>query len=109
MFFPGAEAVRAPAPRLLGRGPAALFPLTDGGQHEAPRLAEDRLEHGLLRREVVVDEAVGDTGLLRDVADARVVVALAREDAHGGVEDQPSLVLRGACHSRGSLRGTIGR
>jgi len=61
----------------------------------------------------VGDEAVGDTGLLRDVADARVVVDLAREldlareHAHRGVEDQPSLVLRGACRGRPSLRGTL--
>ena len=55
-------------------------------------LAEDRFEHGVLRAEVVVDEAVGDAGLLRDVADARGLVALRREDAHGRVEDLPLLV-----------------
>ena len=34
-----------------------------------------------------------DPGLLRDVAHARGVVALAREDANGSLEDQPPLLL----------------
>ena len=54
----------------------------------APGVAEHRLEHLLLRGEVVVEQPVGDARLLGDVADAAVVVARAREDAHGGVEDQ---------------------
>ena len=42
--------------------------------------------------EVVVDEPVGDAGLVGDVRHAAGVEALAREHAHGGVEDQPPLV-----------------
>jgi len=36
----------------------------------APGLAEDRLENLVLRAEVVVEQAVRDAGLLRDVTDA---------------------------------------
>ena len=59
----------------------------------APRLAEDRLEQLFLRTEVVVEQTVRDTGFLGDVADPAGVVALARKDAHGSVEDEPTLVL----------------
>jgi hypothetical protein len=36
---------------------------------------------------------VRDAGLLRDIADTARVVALARENAHGRVEDESPLVL----------------
>ena len=62
-------------------------------EHVAPRVAEDRLEHLVLRLEVVVEQAVRDARLLGDVADAARVVAAAREDADGGVEDLPPLLL----------------
>jgi hypothetical protein len=39
----------------------------------------------------VVEEAVRDPRFFRDVADARGVVALGREDAHGCVEDDAAL------------------
>ena len=65
------------------------------GLEQLPRLAEDRLEHLFLRAEVVIEQPVRDARLLGDVADARGVVALAREDADGRVEDQPALLLRG--------------
>ena len=41
----------------------------------------------------MVEQAVRDACLLRDVADAGGVVAVAREDAHGGVEDEAALLL----------------
>jgi hypothetical protein len=36
---------------------------------------------------------VRDTGFLGDVTDPAGVVALARKDAHGRVENEPTLVL----------------
>ena len=78
------------------RSRARLVRLLDGAhgvEHVAPRLAEDRLEQLFLRTEVVVEQPVRDTRFLGDVADAAGVVALAREDAHGRVEDEPPLVL----------------
>ena len=64
-------------------------------EHVAPRVPEDRLEHLVLRAEVVVEQPVRDAGLLGDVTDAAVVIAAAREDPHGGVEEQPALLLLG--------------
>ena len=64
-----------------------------GVEHVAPRLAEDRLEQLFLRAEVVVEQTVRDARLFGDVTDAAGVVALAREDAHGRVENEPTLVL----------------
>ncbi len=61
---------------------------------DRPVLAEDRLEHLVLRGEVVVEQAVRDAGLLGDVAHARRVEALVREHAHGGVENDAPLLLR---------------
>src|SRR5205823_14471657 len=80
-------------PELLGSALARVLGDGDGRQEPAPLLAEDRLEHGLLRPEVVVDEAVRDAGLLRHVPDRRSLVALAREHAHRGVEDRLPLVV----------------
>ena len=58
-----------------------------------PVLAEDGLEHCLLRREVVVEETVRDARLLGDVADPRAVVAAAREYAHSRGENRPPTVF----------------
>ena len=55
---------------------------------------EDRLEHRVLRVEVVVEEPVRDAGLLGDVADPARVESLAREHANGGVEDLTPLFLQ---------------
>ena len=63
-------------------------------QH-VPALEEEGVEHLVLGAEVVVDEAVGDARLVGDVRDAAAVEALAREHAHGGVEDLAALVGRG--------------
>ncbi len=56
-------------------------------------LAEDRLEHLLLRGEVVVEEAVRDTGFAGDVTDARAVVAASGKDAYGRIEDELALLF----------------
>src|SRR6266478_119169 len=44
-------------------------------------------EDVVLGPEVEIDGAGGDAGLARDVGDAGVVVALPREDPHGGLDD----------------------
>jgi alpha-methylacyl-CoA racemase len=62
----------------------------------APVLAEDRLEHLVLRREVVVEQAVRDTRLLGDVPDPGGVEPAPREHEHGGVEDPLTRLLRSA-------------
>ena len=49
----------------------------------------------------MVEQAVGDAGLLRDVADAGGVVALAGEDAYGGCQDEAPLFRLGT--------GTLGQ
>src|SRR6476469_1028250 len=90
---PGAQDDLDDERELLGRRLTSLLRERDGREQPPPRLAEDRLEHCLLRPVVVVDESVGDTGLLRDVADRRCLVALPREDADRGVEDLPALVV----------------
>src|SRR5207245_153880 len=51
-------------------------------------LAEERDEDVVLGLEVEVDRAARDSCLARDVRDARVVVAVAREDADRGVDDR---------------------
>ena len=79
--------------QLLARRLVGLLDPAERLEHVAPRVAEDRLEHLVLRLEVVVEEAVRDAGLLGDVADAARVVAAAREHADGGVEDLPPLLL----------------
>ena len=62
-------------------------------QHELlPARAEDRLEHLFLRAEVVVEQAVRDTGLFGDVADARAVEAVTRKDANRRREQLPAPV-----------------
>ncbi len=82
-------------PELVARRLVGPLDAREGVQHLGPRVAEDRFQHLLLRGEVVVEEAVRDACLLGDVAHAAAVVALAGEDADGGVEDQPALLLLG--------------
>src|SRR5438445_403209 len=55
-------------------------------------LAEEGDEDLVLRLEVEVDGAAGDPRLARDVRHARVVEAVAREHAHGRVDDLLGLV-----------------
>ena len=52
----------------------------------------------------MVEQPVRDARLLGDVADAGGVVAVAREDAHGRVEDEaPLLLARGLTVAAGAL------
>jgi len=69
------------------------------GDERRHLLAEERDEDLLLGLEVEVDRAAGDAGLARDVGHARAVVAVAREDADGGLDDL--LGLLGISHCRG--------
>ena len=55
--------------------------LVDRGEQQRPALGEELVHHLVLGAEVVVDEPVGDAGLVGDVGDAARVVALAGEDA----------------------------
>ena len=73
--------------RLVGRLDRA-----EARDQGAPVLEEDRAQDVVLRGEVVVEQAVRDAGVLGDVADARAVVAVLREDANRGVEDALALV-----------------
>ena len=55
-------------------------------------LAEERDEDLVLGLEVEIDRAARDAGLAGDVRNARVVVAVPREDANRGVDDLLGLV-----------------
>ncbi len=79
----------------------ARVDLGDRVEHDLPALEEELVEHLLLRVEVVVDEAVGDAGLVGDVGDAAVVEALAGEDGDRRVEDQAALVDGAGARGRG--------
>src|SRR6266545_1700097 len=89
---------RATLAQLLARRLLDLLDSVDRREHHRPHLAEDRFEDGVLRLEVVVDEPVGNSRFLGDVADAARVVALLRESPDGGVENLPAplLLCRGA-------------
>ena len=78
---------------FAGGGLVGGFDGAEAFEQLAEVLAEDRLEHLLLRGEVVVEEAVRDTGFGGDVPDARAVVAAARKDTHGGIEDELALLF----------------
>src|SRR5207237_10338612 len=112
----GARQGRGDLAALPRRRAACLGDALGARAQRPPRLSEHASENLLLRGEVVVEQAVGDAGLLRDVADAGRVVALAREHAHGCIEEQPALVLlvrQGrlslvtSCH--GAAFGPLGR
>ena len=72
----------------------AAVGLLDRGQQQRPALGEELVEDLVLGVEVVVDEAVGDAGLVGDVGDAGRVEALAGEDADRRVEDLAAFVDR---------------
>ena len=79
----------------FSRAPIALaVDLLDRGQQQRPALGEELVQDLVLRLEVVVDEAVGDAGLVGDVRDAAGVEALAREDVDRRVQDLAPLVHR---------------
>ena len=89
--------------KSLSRAPIGWrVDLVDRREHQLPALEEQRVEHLVLGPEVVVDEPVGDAGLVGDVRDAAGVEALAGEDADRRVEDQPPLVDGGGLHARAS-------
>ena len=95
---PGAEVdPREPAQLLAQRHAGELDPLRVRDELR-PRLAEDRLEHLVLRAEVVIEQAVGNARLLGDVADARLVEALARKDAHCGLQQLGTAICRPLGH-----------
>ena len=86
----------ATAASFCARRLAAAVGLLDRRQQQRPALGEELVEDLVLGVEVVVDEAVGDAGLVGDVGDAGRVEALAGEDADRGVEDLAALVDRAA-------------
>src|SRR5581483_2478477 len=71
-------------------------------EQRRPVLAEDRLEHLILGREVVVEQAVRDARLFGDVADTGSMESLAGEDADGRLENDAPFFLcrRGALDHR---------
>src|SRR4029077_13058143 len=85
---PAVEESARDAAELLPRGLVRRLRRVDALEERIPVLAEDDVEDLVLRREVVVEQTVRDTRLLCDVADARRMEALAREHAHGRVEEQ---------------------
>jgi len=97
LMSPGTKDDRSDVPQLVLSGLAGLLDRVDPLDEQAPVLAEDRLEDFVLRREVVVQQAMRDAGFLGDVADARRVKSLSREDADGCVEDQTPFLFRNGC------------
>jgi hypothetical protein len=90
---PGAQDDLRHRPQLRRRRLSGLLHLANRCKQPPPRLAKNRLEHGVLRLEVVVHQPVGDACVLRDVTDAGLVIPAAREHPDRGVEDQPALLL----------------
>ena len=90
---PGLQEDLGDAGEPVSRALVRFLDGTNRVEHVAPGLTGDRLEQLFLRAEVVVQQTVGNTCLFRDVADSGRVVALAREDANGCIEDEPALVL----------------
>src|SRR6478752_381314 len=79
---PGAEVDAREAAQLLAQRHAGELDPLRVRDELRPRLAEDRLEHLVLRTEVVIEQAVSYARFLGDVADARLVEPLSRKDAH---------------------------
>ena len=92
---PGAKQDLGDALELLAGGLVGCFDRPEAIEQLAEVLPEDGLEHLFLGPEVVVEEAVSDPRLGRDVADPCAVVAAPGEDAHGGVEDELPLLFLG--------------
>ena len=90
---PGAQQdLGDPAQLLVGRL-VGLLDAREAPEQLTPVLAEEGREHLVLGGEVVVEQAVRDPSLLGDVTDARGVVAVAGEDANGGIDDEATLLL----------------
>src|SRR5581483_9194301 len=92
--------------QLRGCGVVGLLDRMQPPEHLVPVLAKDRVEHLVLRLEVVVEQAVCDARLFCDVADARRVESLAREHAGGSVENETPLLL-GTCRTLGQGRRRV--
>jgi alpha-methylacyl-CoA racemase len=106
---PGAQQDRRHMTKLVARRLARPHDRVDPFDEHSPVLAEDRLEHLVLGREVVVEQAVCDAGLLGDVTDTRRVEALVCEDAHGRIEDQTTLLFGTRCAlAQGRRRVVVG-
>src|ERR1019366_5659527 len=82
--------------------------LADQREHHVPALEEERVEDLVLGSEVVVDEAIGHACLIGDVRHPACVKALAREHAHGRIEDHTALVRGLGARSRRSPRAHAG-
>ncbi len=65
----GVDDERGDRVQLLARRLRRGIGLGDRREHHVPALEEQRVEDRLLGREVVVDEPVGDAGLIGDVRD----------------------------------------
>ena len=90
----GVDAERGDRGQLVaGRLPRPVG-LLDRAQQQRPALDEELVQDLVLGAEVVIDEPVGDAGLVGDVGDPGRVEALAGEDADRGVEDLAALVDR---------------
>src|SRR5918994_574670 len=89
---PGAQQERGDLSHLFARVHTRALDFADSREHLRPGVPKDRLEELFLRLEVVVDEAVRDTGLLGDVPDARPVEAARGEDLDRRVENLPATV-----------------
>jgi hypothetical protein len=77
----GAHRDRGGAGHVLGRRILVVARLLlHQALHAIERLAQDRGEHRLLVREVLVERAAADAGGLADMADVRRVKATLRED-----------------------------
>ena len=100
---------RSDVAQLVARGLAGLLDRVDALDEQAPVLSEDRLEDFVLRREVVVQQAMGNARFLGDVPDARRMESLSRKDADGCVEDQtPFLFSTGCTLAQGRRRVVVG-
>jgi len=91
--------------QLVGRTRDARQLRVHVGEQPLDPMLEERDEQVVLGLEVEVDGAVGDAGRFGHLADTRQIKSLAREDAHGGVEDALALVPS----PQGAHRGTTAR
>ena len=106
---PRAQDDRGHVSQLIAGGLLRLLDRLDAFDQHSPVLTEDRLEHLVFRREVVIEQTVSDAGFLGDVADARRVVPLAREHSDGCVEDQTPLLFGTGCAlGQGRRRVVVG-
>src|SRR5436190_10330150 len=94
--------------QLVARRDRRAIGLADEVEQDLPALEEQRVEHLVLRAEVVVDEAVGDVRLVGDVRHAALVKAALGERDDRGVEDEAALVRTGERRVLGGGRAHAG-